>query len=348
MNSIPERPFRDRDHLLTKDGLYFTVVGNVHPSDRIVAYLKYYPHIDQDKVRKTLKRAIKHYNIPNIIKTIKILEDRYPHYMFFLEPYGFKFSAVPLECLKESFLPEKKLQEMLQDEELDTLSQRAINLALRLSQECKLSIEKFGITGSILLGIHDPVFSDIDLTIYGKDNSKKVKNVLLEIFKTKDLEIKRADGEFLSKIKKQFQNMNDKELKIFYQRKWNRGTFKGKFFSINPVRTENEVSEKYGEKKYIPLGIVETKAYVKDSSENLFIPAVYKIEEVKIVKGLKVLDIEEVVSYDRNYADVAETGERILCRGKLEKVIVQKDKCSYHRVAIGSLEASGDDFIKIY
>ncbi len=136
-------------------------------------------------------------------------------------------------------------------------------------------------------------------------------------------------------------------MKIFYERKWNRGTFRRTFFSINPVRIEEEIKENFGEKRYIPLGLVEIEATVSDSSEDMFIPAIYYIEEVSIVKGTNVQGIKEVVSYDRNYGDVAKEGERILCRGKLERVESRNRSGSYYRVSIGSLEAKGTDYIKL-
>ena len=296
---------------------------------------------------QSLERAIKHYSVPNIIKTIEILEKNYPHYITSLEPYGFTFSAVPIECLKEHFLPEKKLLDLLKTKNQDVLSQKAANLTLRLSKESKISIDNFGITGSILIGIHNPIFSDIDITVYGKENSIKIKEILLEIFKKNDVEIKMADGEFLSTIKKRFPYLKERELKIFYQRKWNRETFEGRFFSINPVRTEKEINEKYGDKNYIQLGIAEISAHVEDSSENMFIPAIYRVDNVNIIKGPNVSGIEEIVSYDRNYADVAEDGERVKCKGKLEKVIENKKNRTYYRITIGSLEAKGKDYLKI-
>ncbi len=141
--------------------------------------------------------------------------------------------------------------------------------------------------------------------------------------------------------------MSEKQLKIFYQRKWNRGTFTGTFFSINPIRTQKEVSENYGENGYLPLGIIEIEASVYDSSENMFVPAVYHVENVSIIRGPNVQEIKEVVSYDRNYGDVAEDGEKIFCKGKLEKVINRKDRESYYRVTIGSLDAEGMDYLKV-
>jgi len=343
---LPKRTFRDRDHLLTRDGLYFTVVGNVHPQDRKMSYLKYFPKSSKES-KNNLIRTIKQYDIPNLVESIKIVERNYPHYLCRLENYDFKFPSVPIIDIKKHFIPEEKLSDLLVSSDLDSLSQKVLDLTKRLSKESGISINDFGITGSILLGIHDPNFSDIDITVYGKENSLKVKETLLRILKNNDALIKKADGEFLLKSEKRFRFMNKEQLKIFFERKWNRGTFKGTFFSVNPVKTETEITENYGDKKYSSVSLIEAEACVIDSSENMFIPANYAIEETHIIKGSKIQDVNELVSYDRNYADLAEKGETILFKGKLEKVFDIKNNETSYRAVVGSLDAKGMDYIKI-
>ncbi|WP_455277597.1 hypothetical protein, partial [[Eubacterium] cellulosolvens] len=166
---MPKRTFRDRDHLLTRDGLYFTVVGNIHPQDRIISYLKYFPKLSKES-KNNLIRTIKQYDVPNLIESIKIVEKNYPHYLNRLENYDFNFPSVPISDIKKHFVPEEKLSDMFDSSYLDSLSQKASDLTKLLSKESGVSIINFGITGSILLGIHDPNFSDIDITVYGKEN----------------------------------------------------------------------------------------------------------------------------------------------------------------------------------
>ncbi|MEM2942776.1 MAG: hypothetical protein QXT81_05080, partial [Candidatus Bathyarchaeia archaeon] len=65
--------YRDRDFIETKEGLLFTVVGNVHPPGRILAYLKYYPAKSGkwSRLGQNFERAIKYYDIPHLKETIK-------------------------------------------------------------------------------------------------------------------------------------------------------------------------------------------------------------------------------------------------------------------------------------
>lgn len=54
--------------------------------------------------------------------------------------------------------------------------------------------------------------------------------------------------------------MNEMQLKLFYDRKWNRGVIEGTPFSVNPVLEPNDMRETYGQYKCEPLGLVEAKA----------------------------------------------------------------------------------------
>jgi predicted nucleotidyltransferase len=138
----------------------------------------------------------------------------------------------------------------------------------------------------------------------------------------------------------------DEALQI-YRRKWNLGIFEDTEFSVHPVKLEEEVNEEYGDKVYQPLGIVVLGAAVSNKTDSLFLPAVYEVQEAKVVKGPQVTDIEEVVSYEGLYSDIAEIGETILVKGKLELVKDQKNKRKYHRVVVGSPEGKGKEYIKL-
>jgi predicted nucleotidyltransferase len=79
----------------------------------------------------------------------------------------------------------------------------------------------------------------------------------------------------------------------------------------------------------------------------MYLPAVYQVREAKVIKGIQVADVEEIVSYEGLYSDVAEIGETILVKGKLEQVIDKKNRRKYHRVVVGSPEGKGAEYIKL-
>jgi predicted nucleotidyltransferase len=141
--------------------------------------------------------------------------------------------------------------------------------------------------------------------------------------------------------------MNELQLKLFYDRKWNRGVIDGTPFSVNPVLAPYDVREIYGKYGCEPIGIVEGEATVTDTSESIFVPARYLVSDVKLNTNRKFNDVKEVISYDRDYGDIAFDGEQILIRGKLERVEHLHDGTVYYRIVIGSIEGEGTDYIKI-
>lgn len=344
------RDYRDRDYLLTKEGFYFCVVGPTHPRDRVIAYVKYVPNPTGKwgKGETRFKRVLPYYTMQRLLETFRILE-AFPYYLYDSPVFNVKMSAVPLDYVLTHFKPEEKTRQLLKSEELDLLQQKAVKLATIISKESNVSIEYFGITGSILLDIHQE-FSDVDILIYGMKNISAVKRALLRLYQQTDPIVHRFDEKTFEKWckdKTRMYPLTYAEALAIYQRKWGRGIFYGTKFSVHPTKLEEEVTEKYGDRVYHPKGMVKVEATVSDDIGASFLPSTYKVEDVKFLEGLTVEDVCEVSSYEGLYGGIAETNERIIIKGKLERVSDKKYGKEYHRILVGSPEAKGKDYIKL-
>lgn len=351
MNRAKERSFRDRDFLGTKEGFLFCVVGPYHPADRVISYLKYLQD-SKGKWRKgkvRFKRVMQTYTILSLLKTFDLLRNNYPRYSFFSSAYNITMTAVPKEYITEHFKPEEKLCQLLKKSRLDSLQKKVASFVHLLSELCDISTKDFGVTGSILLDIHNPAFSDMDITVYGVENSYAVKNALIKAYSPGRSFVKRFEGEKLRewcRNKAQNYPISLTEAEQIYKRKWNRGIFNGTSFSVHPVKLEEEVTEKYGDKIYVPAGTVTVRAVVADSKDSLFLPAVYRVVDVEVKEKVEV-NIEEVVSYEGLYGGLAEKNEMIVVRGKLEHVFDSRTCREYDRVLVGSPEGKGREYIKL-
>lgn len=343
------RGFRDRDYLMTAEGYFFCVLGCVHPDDRVMAYLKYVPDPSGrwGRGKKRFRRALPYYTMRDLLETFRFLESR-PEYLFDSRVLGIRMSAVPLHKVSEHLKPEEKVSQLMRMDRLDSLQTKTVELIETLSERSKVSLQYFGVTGSVLLDIHQD-FSDIDLVVYGKKNSESVRESLLQAYEEENTPIRRFDDEMVREWclrKAEMYPLTYEEAAKIFERKWNRGLFRGKMFSVHPVKLEDEVNERYGDRVFRPEGIVKIEATVSDASEAHFMPATYKVEDVKVVDGPRVEDIFEVVSYEGLYGGVAKEGERIVAYGKLERVTDNRSGLQYHRLLIGSQEARGEDYIK--
>jgi predicted nucleotidyltransferase len=346
------RGFRDRDFLRTKEGFFFCVVGPNHPPNRVISYLKYVP----SKVGKwgkgiwRFRRVLKDYTIPSLLETFRLLEKEYPQYLFYSPFYNVLMTAVPLESIAKHYRPEERLAQLMEAQRSDMLQKKLKRLVLLLAEKSGVLPSDFGVTGSILISVHRLEVSDLDITVYGYKNSLAVKRALIDAYAVKESGITRFQGPILAawcKSKTHAHSLTYEEALQIYKRKWNIGTFEGTRFSVHPVKLEEEVTEEYADKVYEGIGNSVVGAVVHQNVDSMFLPAVYQIREAKVIKGPQVTDIEEVVSYESLYGDVADVGETMLVKGKLEHVTDKKSKRKYHRVIVGSPEGKGLEYIKL-
>jgi predicted nucleotidyltransferase len=122
-----------------------------------------------------------------------------------------------------------------------------------------------------------------------------------------------------------------------------KGRYLDKIFMYNAVRKPEEVTSKYGEYKYTPVAPVRFRCRVKEDSEAIFRPAIYKIENYMPADSLSTLtkDMvpEVVVSMIGCYRNVARKGYEIKVSGMLERVEKTETGETQYQVVVGSAES---------
>jgi predicted nucleotidyltransferase len=345
------RDFRDRDFIQTTEGLLLCVVGSLHPPKRIISYLKYVPAESGvwGKGENRFRRILQRYTIPNLLETFAFLEQNYPKYLFHSPVSNITLTAVPHQEIEVHFIPEQKLTQLRSASQLDSLQDKLVRFTRFLEDISGVPSGAFGVTGSLLLDIHQLTFSDLDVTVSGIKNSWTLRNAITES-SSYEMSVRRLAGEPLeewcSNKAKQYP-LTPKEASEIYQRKWNLGFFEETWCSIHPVKLKNEIPERYGQKIYYPYGQVTIRAFVRDNTDSLFLPAVYHVEDAEILEGPHLEQINEIVSYESLYSSLAENGEAIMAKGKLERVVESETTRAHYRVLVGSPQGKGREYIKL-
>ncbi|MFQ5762095.1 MAG: hypothetical protein ACE5PO_03580 [Candidatus Bathyarchaeia archaeon] len=341
--------FRDRDYVETVEGFYFCVLGYVHPSNRVLAYLKYKPsgHGPWRKGSQKYTRAFNQYTVKNIAATISHLKREYPQYVIDDPTIKTQFSAVPTSLVKKHLQPQPRLRGMIAATQRDELEEEAVELVNVLAGEAGVDSSCFGVTGSLLMGIHDPKHSDIDLTVYGREEAVRVKEALKRLYQTGARSVRKLSGPMLEewcRVKAQNYPLTTEEAATIYSRTWSRALFRGRLFSVHPVKKQEEIHEKYGSSTYEPIDAVEIEATVSDASNALFLPSTYTTQDATVHPHNAV--VTDLVTYEGLYTDILHVGERVKIRGLLERVITQANGAVHHRILVGSMRLQGLDFIK--
>ncbi len=108
----------------------------------------------------------------------------------------------------------------------------------------------------------------------------------------------------------------------------------------NATKKTEQVKEKYGAYRYIPLDPVRFQATVCDDTETMYRPAIYKISGYKPQDEQSELDLDkipvQVVSNIGCYRNIARKGSEIKVAGKLERVESTTSDEVYYQVVVGT------------
>jgi hypothetical protein len=321
----------DGDTFVTKNGFIFNTFGYEHPDDRVFSFLKYIPAkfkalFNVQMLERTWKygdtqlfRAEKLYTAKNYTTFIEAFRKNFPDYVYYCYLRNKELITVPLDFIERVFVPRDRLAALRQVPKPDKLQKLALELLNVLSAESGVSLDDFGIHGSIALDMHAPE-SDIDFVVYGTENFRTVEEIIARLVNTGTL----------SYI---ISNRLDAARKF-------QGRYKGKIFMYNATRQPEEVKTRYGDARFSSIDPVRFECTVSDDTEAIFRPATYKITNYKPLDAESELLLDKipdrVVSNIGCYRNVARQGSEIKVAGQLERVEVIKTGAVHYQVVVGT------------
>lgn len=311
---------RIRDFIETKEGLIFSIVSYFHPPDRYRACLRYYPSRLGERTRGDVRYA----KISTTLEAQRYLRDNYPAYI------DNSWQWVPRKQVKRIYHPEERLREIMKKPR-DKVERRVRELSGLFSS---IPGEKKGVTGSILLGLHD-AGSDIDFVVYGTRYHAEARERLKELLQEGVVEALSPE-QWQKVYEKRFPGLKTLGYEEFLwheKRKYHRGVIKGTVFDILLVREPRELFKE--EEARLTLGYKTVKCRVIDASLAFDSPAVYRVRFQNGVLG-------ELYSYTHTYAGQAFEGEVVEARGILQ--ITSKGE---PRLVVGTTREAEGEYIKI-
>jgi len=329
----------DGDTFVTKEGFIFNVFGYEHPSNRVFSFLKYIPF--KFKVlfhvhflertwkygRLKLFRAEKLYTAQNYQTFLETFRNNFPNYVYFCPFREKEVISTPLNSIKKVYVPRECLRSLTRIKRKDSLQKMTLGLIDLLSSKSGIIVENFGVHGSFALNMYTPQ-SDIDIVVYGAQNFRELEKTINKL----------VEAETLSYV---FNNRLDAARRY-------KGRYSNKIFMYNAVRKPEEIGSKYGTHKYSPVAHVKFHCTVKDDSEAMFRPAIYKIENHKTDDICSTLSRDKipklVVSMIGCYRNVAKKGDEIEVSGMLERVENIETGEGFHQVVVGTA-TNEDEYI---
>jgi predicted nucleotidyltransferase len=337
---------RDRDAPVTKEGLIFRVYGYSHPADGCVCDVEYAP----EKIYSTSdSRAIREAPSGNYFKFymdggLRFVEERYPQYQVFYKPLNKRIVGLTFEQMSEVRKPEERLVSLLRK---DQANNDKLIIALRevidmVTNHSKLQPSDFGVFGSVLHGFYHPEFSDLDFIVYGRRTSQILRDTLRDIYGFHGSRMANEFDEWTKWAKGRHWYFRDLSIRDFCEqcrRKMIYAIYRsdklGRGFKVEfePVKDWSELrGEEDQELRIEKIGWVRAIAEVLDDADSFYMPSLYQVEIKKILKGINVGPIQQIISFVEEFRGQAEVGEKVIVEGNLEKVINRKGQ--YYQITL--------------
>lgn len=325
----------------SEDDMQFKVYATSHPEGFIIAKPKYIPcelmEFSGLKKRFLFGRCMTRFNLFNkkehVEKNLKLIEERYPHYLYRCEKHKNWFLGVPESKVKKFYDTKSGLKELMKvpKEDLDPYL-TAVRKMIDLLKEAGVPEDKLGISHSTLLGNYTPGRSDIDILIFGIDNGWKAVRFLE---KTEDNDITwktEADWAKYFKDRVVSKVYSEQEYVKNMVRKRDDGFIMGNVFSLFCIEDEGESWYDW-EARHEPLGPVKLRGKVKDAYYSIVRPGYYELGETSILEGHEDIPVRRIVTWARPFVLQATEGEEVEAYGLLEKVDDGSE--TFHQLVIG-------------
>ena len=334
---------RDRDAIITKEGLIFRVFGYAHPLDAYFCDVEYAPATLFKSNNPKASRGDQHtfYKFYED-EGWKLIQNKFTQHLIFHQMLQREIIGVAYDAFLEVRKPEEKLNNIFTGEPKDELTCALQNAVKTVIEYSVLSSNDFGVFGSILHGFHHPKLSDIDLTIYGQDKIIELRETLHEFYgdTASPLMNEFETNESIKGKYWRFRNITPKEFVRHQRRKLIYAKFRdpksGRTIKteFEPVRDWREISNDYDvEARIVQKGWVKMLARVTDDADSPFMPSIYIIEPLKILGGSKnAIETKRVISYMEEFRMQACKDETVYVEGNLEEVTNHKG--SFYQIAL--------------
>jgi len=335
---------RDRDAIVTREGIILRVLGCDHPSKAYFCDPEYAP---ATLFRSDDPRALRNGGDTVYYKFYgdegwEFIRKERREYLIPSEMLQQKIIGVERRDISEIRKPEVRLEELVEArprDELHSAMQEALDFTCA---HADVSVKNFGVFGSLLHGFYDPRFSDIDLILYGSRNAARLRESLDQLYENgsspflnefmTDEAVKGKTWRFKNYSPKEYvQHQRRKLIYALYKDQESGRTIKTEF---EPVKEWDEITNEHNTKTRVEqMGWTKLVARVNDDGDAPFIPSEYRVEPLKVLEGAReVLEVSRIVSYLEEFRMQASTDEVIYVEGNLEKVVTPRN--SFYQIVL--------------
>jgi len=305
--------FLSKDFIETAEGLRFAVVVNGIEQDKVLCFLRYM-HTSEGWLKVDTEQAN------------ELLTQQHSHYLHYSSVLDTYLHAVEIPQILKHHQPRQRLQQLLNQTNLDAIETDLLHLC-QLLQQGGVDLTQLGVTGSLLLGVQKSG-SDIDIVCYNRavfHQCRELMSQLLEQGALQDL----YEADWRDSYQRRAGELSYADYVWHERRKLNKALVNYRKFDLSLLEpTLDTESIRYQKRGSV---IVQTK--VADDYYAFDYPAVFKLDHDEFT---------EVVSFTATYTGQAQTGEWIEVSGQVEQTPE-----GLKRLVVGSTREAQGEYIKV-
>ncbi len=350
MSGYLKQQFRDRDVFHDIDGRVYVTLGYIQPDNRILSYLKYIPSQDGKwKVGQTRYQRMFSGSITSVVEGTQKVPDQY---MYKDTYFGANLLEVPKTDVSKYFNPEERLREIVTRGPSDSIEEMIVTLAEAIQTSLDVPLSSLGITGSVAWGAHDPEWSDINMNIYGFDNSwhlYKHHELLDESEPT--IRIRRGVdwSSTMAHLKSRVPFLSQEDLTRLYKRRTEL-ILQDQFVTIMPVLLPYEAPIEYGSEQYITMtdSPIDIKMWIDGCDYGIFLPTIYTGYSNPI-EELGGIEVTRIMMYDGSFRSMLRDGDRVQIFGTVQRVVTPNsaNRSPFYQIMVGTKSGIGKEYIRL-
>jgi uncharacterized protein len=319
--SVIMQPYLSKDFIETAEGLCFAIVQSgverYGQNEKVLCFLRYI-RLDNNvnncwqKVNSDAANAyLKHY---------------FPQYLHHSDILDADMHGVEIGDIARHFKPRERLQQIMASIQRDQVEQDLFDLCF-LFQQNGLDLSQIGVTGSVLIGVHQSA-SDIDLVFYEREHFQKARTIVADLIEHKKLSV-LGERDWHESYARRACELRLEDYVWHERRKFNKALINSRKFDLNlivkPVIASNLQFNK--------CGALVIKCKITDDRYSFDYPAIYEIDHE---------EIGTVVCFIATFTGQAVDGETVEISGLLE----QADDGG-KRIVVGSSREAPGEYIKV-
>ncbi|TSA40382.1 MAG: hypothetical protein D4R63_06375 [Methylococcaceae bacterium] len=306
--------FSAKDFIETDEGLLFALIPAAPEQNKLLCFLRYVKEPTFGWKKYPTQQAN------------RFLQSHYPEYLYYSAQLDAQVHAVPSAKVIKHYQPKPSLQRLVQRAPCDQV-EADVHTLCALLQATGIELSLLGITGSILVGVHNAA-SDIDLVCYGRTIFQQVRVQVAQLITEERLSALSAQ-DWLDAYTRRSTSLCLSDYIWHEQRKINKAVVNNRKFDLN-LLVEKPRDLGLGYKK---IRTVCLQAQVINDDYAFDNPAEWLIASA---------EISVVICFTATYTGQARAGEWIEVAG-----VVEENAHGNQRIVVGSTREAEGEYIKV-